>query len=140
MVRAVFDTVVFVSALINPHGRCGRLLFELFDRYELVLSPAIIREILEVLLRPSVVSRATKLREIRLEDILDLLRLSEVVEPQAKLAVSRDPKDDVFVETAMEGRADFLVSEDKDLLELDGYRGLRVVRCREFLELIEAQE
>jgi len=46
--RAVLDTVVFLRALINPHGRWGRLLFDLSDRYVLVLSPEIIKEILSV--------------------------------------------------------------------------------------------
>ena len=39
MIRAVLDTNVFLRALINPHSRCGRLLDEFADDYELVLSP-----------------------------------------------------------------------------------------------------
>ena len=54
MIRVVFDTVVFVRALINPKSRCGRLVFERFREYELILSPEIIREALEVIRRPEV--------------------------------------------------------------------------------------
>ena len=50
--RAVLDTVIFVRALINPKGRWGRLLFDHSDKYVIVLSPEIVREILEVIHRP----------------------------------------------------------------------------------------
>ena len=138
MTRAVFDTVVFVRALINPRGRCGRLVSELYDRYELVLSPAIIQEILEVLQRPEIVSKARGLERMRWEGVLHLLAAAEVVEPRRTVAVSRDPKDNMFIEAAIEGAAAFVVSEDKDLLALDGYEGLRILRCEEFAELLEA--
>ena len=138
MARAVFDTVVFVRALINPHGLCGRLVSELYDRYELVLSPAIVREILEVLRRPEIVSKARRLGHMRWEGVLNLLALAEVVEPRRAVAVSRDPKDNMFIEAAIEGAAAFVVSEDKDLLALDGYEGLRILRCGEFMELLAA--
>jgi hypothetical protein len=38
MLRVVFDTVIFVRALLNPKSRCGRLLFQYFDRYEIMPS------------------------------------------------------------------------------------------------------
>lgn len=138
MTRAVFDTVVFVRALINPRGGCGRLVSELYDRYELVLSPAIMREILEVLRRPQIVSKTRRLGRMRWQRVLDLLALAEVVEPRRTVAVSRDPKDNMFIEAAIEGGAAFVVSEDKDLLSLDGYEGLRILRCGEFMELLAA--
>ena len=52
MIRAVFDTVVFVRSLINPHSIWERLLFEFVDAYELSVSPPLLQEILEVIERP----------------------------------------------------------------------------------------
>ena len=49
MLRVVFDTVIFVRALINPHGIWGRLIFQHADAYTLVISPPVVAEILEVL-------------------------------------------------------------------------------------------
>jgi predicted nucleic acid-binding protein len=65
MIRAVFDTHVFLGALINPHLRCGRLLDEFADDYELVLSPGIAREMLEVLHRPRLLAKFPTLLEAR---------------------------------------------------------------------------
>ncbi len=138
MTRAVLDTVVFVRALINPLGGCGRLVSDFADRYDLVLSPVIIREILEVLRRPVIVSKAPSLRRLKLDDILALFAQAEVVEPAQAIAASRDPKDTMFIEAALEGHAGYVVTEDKDLLVLDGYEGLRVLRCREFVEVLAA--
>jgi predicted nucleic acid-binding protein len=59
----VFDTVVFVRALINPYSFWGRLVFEHYHEYRLVISPQVLREYIEVMNRP-------ELTEDR--DLLDL--------------------------------------------------------------------
>ena len=51
MPRVVFDTVVFVRALLNPHSRAQRLLFDHGTSYELILSEPALLELLEVLRR-----------------------------------------------------------------------------------------
>src|SRR3972149_1167797 len=97
--RAVLDTVVFLRALINPHGRWGRLLFDLSDRYVIVLSPEIIKEVLSVLYRTDLRRRFPAMAEpARLELVLALLRGSEVVEPSERVSVCRDAADDKFFE------------------------------------------
>jgi predicted nucleic acid-binding protein len=52
-------------------------------------------------------------------------------------AVSRDPKDDVFLATAKAGHATYLVTEDNDLLVLGSYEGTRIVDAATFLRLLE---
>jgi len=132
--RAVFDTVVFVRALINPKGRWGRLLFELNDRYMVVLSPAIITEILDVLHRSSLRERFPQIDDIAVARALAIIEEAEVVEPDERLTVCRDPKDDKFFECAAAGRADCIVSEDRDVLDVGEYRGIRVVSAADFIE------
>src|SRR5439155_22958147 len=101
--RAVVDTVVFVRALINPHGRWGRLLFELCDRYTLVLSPPIIREILEVLYRSRLRERFPQIDEVAVDLVLAIFQKAEVVEPTERLSICRDPNDDKVFECAAAG-------------------------------------
>ncbi len=134
--RAVFDTVVFVRALINPHGRWGRLLFELSGRYELVLSPEIIREILDVLHRSTLRQRFPQIDEVAVERALAIIETATVVEPEDRLAVCRDPNDDKFFECAVAGGAAYIVTEDQDILALGSFQGVRCVSAHEFINVI----
>ena len=135
--RAVLDTVVFVRALINPKGRWGRLLFELSDRYVIILSPDIIKEILSVLYRPALRERFPEMAEpAELERVLSLLEQAEVVEPDQQLAVCRDPKDNKFFECAVAGGTDYIVSEDRDILDVGEYEGIKTVSAEEFMALL----
>ncbi len=137
MVRAVFDTNIFLRALINPRSHYGRLLSSLTPYYVLVLSPAIIREILEVLHRPTLRDKFPAIKEIGMSEIISILEKAEVVEPQDQVEASRDPKDNMFLACAKEGRAAYLVSQDKDLLSLRQFQGVEIVDVGEFVAVIE---
>jgi uncharacterized protein len=60
-----------------------------------------------------------------------------VVEPPETPPVSRDPKDDKFLACARFAAADYLVTEDKDLLVLNTYTGTRICQPAEFIALLE---
>jgi len=138
MIKAVLDTNVFLRALINPHSRCGRLLNEFADDYELVLSPAIIREVLEVLHRPRLRGKFPHITQLDIARIISLFEQARVVEPQDVPSVCRDPHDDKFLACASSVRADYLVTEDKDLLVLEAYEGTQICQSAEFISLLEA--
>ena len=136
--RAVLDTVVFVRALINPKGRWGRLLFELSGRYVVVLSPAIIAEIVSVLYRPSLRRRFPQLADLpSLERVLQLFEQAEIVEPDVEVRICRDSADNKFFACAVAGQADYIVTEDNDILAVEEYQGIRTVSAGEFLALFE---
>jgi putative PIN family toxin of toxin-antitoxin system len=136
-VRVVLDTVVFVRALINPKGRWGRLLFEHADKYVIVLSPEIVKEILDVINRPELHRRFPEMADLpRMDLVLSRLEEAEVVEPRERLEVCRDPNDNKFFECAIAARADYIVSEDKDLLVVAEYKGIRTVSAAEFLTIV----
>jgi putative PIN family toxin of toxin-antitoxin system len=139
MIRAVFDTNVFLRALINPYSRCGRLLDEFVDDYELVLSPAIIREVLEVLHRPRLRAKFPSITQLDVARIISLCEQARVVEPSGVLQVARDPTDDKFLACARSAGADFLVTEDKDLLIVEEYAGTRICRPAEFMQVLSAR-
>jgi putative PIN family toxin of toxin-antitoxin system len=137
MVRAVLDTDVFLRGLLNPHSRCGTLLEEVAQRYTLVLSPALIQEILEVLQRPWLRRKYPRLAGLDLSGLLALFEQAEVVESDRVPKVCRDPDDDQILACAAHGQADFLVTEDHDLLDLATYRAIRICRPAEFLARLE---
>lgn len=137
MPRVIFDTVIFVRALINPYSRCGRLVFQHAGSYELVVSPPVIQEILEVLHRPELTSRFRSLAGLDSVRIFQILEQAEVVDIGDVRPVSRDPKDDKFLATAHAGQAEYLISEDHDLLVLGTHGGARIVTAAQFLAILD---
>lgn len=139
MTRAVLDTNVFLRALINPFSRCGRLLGEFADAYELVLSPAIAHEVLEVLHRPRLRARFPQITRLDIARIIALFEQALVVEPQDLPSVCRDPHDDKFLACAVAAGAEYLVTEDQDLLALDTYESTRICQPDEFIAFLESK-
>jgi putative PIN family toxin of toxin-antitoxin system len=138
--RAVLDTVIFVRALVNPKGRWGRLLFDLSDRYTIVLSPDIIREIVSVLYRPNLRERFPQLADPpQLDRVLGLFEQAEIVEPAEEVSVCRDANDDKFFACALAGQARYIVTEDKDILAVAEYRGVMPITAEEFVALFEPE-
>lgn len=136
MLRVVFDTVVFVRGLINPHSGWGRAVFVHADRYRLFLSRPVLAEYLEVLRRPELTRKFRSLRAMDMAKVLEILAQAEVVEITEVPAVSRDVKDDKFLATAEAAAADYLVTEDDDLLVLKEYKGAKVVDTATFLRVL----
>jgi hypothetical protein len=138
MIRAVLDTNIFLRALINPKSKSGRFFFEFSHLYTLVLSPEIIRELLEVLHRPVIRESFPQVSDIAVERILEAFAKAEVIETKLEVKVSRDPKDNKFIACALAGRCQYLISEDKDLTSIGEYKGIRIITSQEFLEILES--
>lgn len=113
--RAVFDTNIWFRAVISPHGAPAKLL-EAYraGRFTVVASLPLIEELEDILTRPKLV-RKYHLPSNVLGLPAYLRRRAELVEIDGGTLGCRDPKDDQFVETALRGGVEYLVSEDKDL-------------------------
>ena len=71
------------------------------------------------------------------ETLADYLGFLQVIQiPKALTAVCRAPDDNMVLECALVGHAQYIVSGDKDLLDLKEFRGIRIVRAAEFLSLL----
>lgn len=129
----VIDTQVFLRALINPKSLCGRMVFE--TDYDLFTADPINQEILEVLNRPRIRRKFPQITEERVSSIRLLLEQANWVELTGEeiVPICRDPKDDKFLACARAANADFLVSEDNDLLVIKTYEGTSIVNVAEFL-------
>ena len=135
--KVVFDTVVFVRSLINPHSRWGQAVFRYADSYRLFLSRPVLAEILDVLKRPELTRKFRGLAGMDVARVIDILGQAQVVEVAATPRASRDPKDDKVLATAREAGAAYLVSEDEDLLVLEEYEGVKIVDATTFLCILE---
>jgi len=133
--RVVFDTNVFLRALINPKGINARLVQSL-DRYLIVTSPAILEEVVEVLSRPELL-RSKAIRELDADRLVGLLRQAPLVTPSVKVSVCRDPDDNKFLEAALAAKAEYVVTGDKDLRDIGEYEGIKIRYPQEFLSDLE---
>ena len=140
MLRAVLDANVYVSAAVQPGGPPGRII-ERFLRdlaFEIVVSPAILEEVLRALTYPQVRKhiRGEIQPEIWFEDIIVLAYM--VAGERSLAGVCEDPDDDKYVAAAVEGQAAFIVTGDQRFLGLGEHAGVRIVTPRTFLGLLGA--
>lgn len=133
--KVVFDTNVFLRALINPKGVNARLV-QSIGRYLLITSPAIVAEVAEVLSRVDLLG-AKSIRLVDADRMIALLRQAPMATPTVAVTVCRDPDDNKFLEAALAAGALYVVTGDKDLRALDGYQGLKIRFPTEFLEELE---
>jgi putative PIN family toxin of toxin-antitoxin system len=101
--------------------------------FGVILSEAILLEVLDVLSRKQLVEKYDLRTEepLALDDLL-LLR-GQAVTPVRRIQACRDPLDDMFLEAAIAGQADVLVSGDADLLALSPFEGLPLLSPAAFL-------
>jgi len=141
MIRAVLDTNVLVSALIAKGLSAPVRLYNAFlnQKFLLVTSVSILEETEEVINRKKI-AKYHKLtleeRKVVIEQLVTLCCISPESKRSSKVIIKKDPEDDKFLHAAIEGRADFIVSGDSDLLDLKRYKGVKILSPKDFLEVI----
>lgn len=116
MTRAVLDPGVVISGIISPRAAPAALLRAWrADAFTLLASPALLRELRNVLLRPKF---RRHLSEAQALDLVEEIARAAVlvVDPPDPPTVTPDPKDDYLVALALAARADVLVSGDRHVL------------------------
>jgi len=133
----VIDTQLVLRATLNERSLPAKIFFNYGHLYILAVSPEIRAEVEDVLTRPSIRAKFTNIRDESVSRVLAVLDAGQQVAPEEVPAASRDPKDDIFLATAVVSGAQYLVSEDKDLLVLNPYQGIRILNALEFLNIIQ---
>jgi putative PIN family toxin of toxin-antitoxin system len=141
----LLDTNIWVSAFINPHGFPARLKNAWVARqFDVVVSIPLLEEIADVLSRPRIQTKYSLSSE-EIEQFLRLLQERAIhVIPTGELHLCRDPDDDLILETAVLGKAQYAVSRDDDLKGDDDLvaemrsRGVEVLTVQHFLERLDA--
>jgi len=122
--RVVVDTNVFVSAALKDKSTPALAVHLVARRGELLKSTATERQLFEVLDRPHL---ARLIAPAARDWLVRLLATAELVTITERIVACRDPTDDKFLELAVNGRADFIVSGDGDLLVLNPFRGISII-------------
>ena len=127
----IFDASALVSAALKADSVPERALLRAEEVDMFALSAAVDGEIAGVLNRPRL-ARAIPLA--RRERVLEILRHAAVwFEPTVQVTDCRDPKDNKYLELALAAGGETIVSSDDDLLVLDPWRGVRIMRPADYL-------
>jgi uncharacterized protein len=152
---AVFDCMIFLQGLVREKGIAVDCL-ELVEnsKIKLFVSKEILAEIADVLTRPKLQERFSLLTKERVERLLEILKQEAVLIKNVPKVFTypRDPKDEKYINLAIETEADYIVSRDNDLLDLmtdftdeakefrQRFRPLRVIEPMELLQIIKIRE
>lgn len=141
MIRAVLDTNILVSAVINIPFSVSQEIYQEFinKHFLLIVSPSLIAEVNDILHRERVKKFHQRSDEKLQEIINELTKLSLTVFGTRKIEIVRDPGDDKIISAAIEGQADYIVSRDKDLLDLNEYNGIQIVSPEQFIKLLRGK-
>jgi putative PIN family toxin of toxin-antitoxin system len=143
-IKAVIDTNIWISALLNPFGYPARIR-KSFEKgvFQVVVSEPILEELADVLNRP----RIREKYDVTPEDIEEILTLieerSEHVLLSGNIEICRDKDDNLIIETAIKGKAEYLVTRDDDVKfdkkvsDFLSKYGISVTSVAKFLKLIE---
>ncbi len=133
--RAVLDTNVLVSAA-TKNGRARQLVNKAMDdkQYDLIISPEIISETENVLSRPKFEMHPDAL------GIFQLVTTSaEIVATESEFReVRADPDDDIVINAAHDGHADYIVTGDRHLLGMGEFRGIPIITIARMLDLLQS--
>jgi uncharacterized protein len=137
--RVVLDANVYISALLSGQGHSARIVAGwLASEFEVVVSEAILAELVRVTGYERLQKKYARLQERRLAFIQMVAEQAVWVEPQGRLAViAGDESDNRYLECAAAGAAQYVVSGDAHLLSVVEYQGILIMSPAAFITFLE---
>ena len=127
--RVVFDSNIFISALIFPGSQADKAIQRILEGNDLlILSSVIIHQVLDVLSK-----KFSRDREELSKVAVNLADLALMVRPAIRLNILQDEPDNRILECAVAGNADVIVTGDKAMLDLRIFEGVRIISLRDYL-------
>jgi len=134
MLKFVFDTNVFVSALMSKRGNPALLLDRVRKSYTLFISKDILSELKDVISREKFSYTEAEVNTF----VEAIISLADVVNPEIKIdAIKADPDDNMILECAVTSGASYIVSGDKHLLDLKEYGKIKIITPKAALDLLK---
>lgn len=134
MLKFVFDTNVFVSALISKRGNPALLLDRVRKSYTLFISKDILDELKDVISRDNF-----GYTDVEVNTFIEaIISFSDIVNPEIEIdAIKADPDDNKILECAVTSGASYIVSGDRHLLELTEYGKIKIITPKTALDLLK---
>lgn len=134
--KITVDTNVLISATFW-NGDSQKIIELVEDKkITLVLSKGILKEYAEVLQYKDIQEKVVGHNLALKHSILKIAQISTIVQPQEKLSIVKDdPNDNIILECALEGKVDYIISQDKHLLKCNGFEGIKILTPKDFLTL-----
>lgn len=132
--RVVLDTNVLVSAALKRQSTPGATAHIVELHHNLLKSFVTERQLFEVVARPHL---ATAVPDDTRAWLRALMAAAELVEISERIAACRYPTDDKFLELAVNGLADLIVSGDRDLLALNPFRSIPIITPAAFVQVVD---
>lgn len=129
--KVVLDTNILISAIAFGGKPEGVLNLVLDEKIIAVTSPILLAEFQEVYKKNFPLKFVDF--ELTLERIEEIFKM---VKPKRSLKIVRDEDDNRVLEAAFEGNCDFIITGDKDLLDLKKYKNIKIMKADEFLAII----
>jgi uncharacterized protein len=127
----VVDVNVLVSAFLFANSKPRQALDKAQELGIVLLSDAVLSELIEVLTRPKFERYVSKQTREQLTD--DLAQTALFIRPNEQITECRDAKDNKYLELAVEGQAQCIITGDQDLLILNPFREIAIITAQEFL-------
>lgn len=133
--RVVIDTNVLISAIFWT-GKPKQLLNQVrLGRLTFLTSEILLAELRAILTRED---KPFRLSAEEAEQVVAAMRdLAEIVQPQQRLSICQDEDDNRVLECAVAGRAEWIITGDRHLLDLKSFRGISIVTVADFLSQYE---
>jgi putative PIN family toxin of toxin-antitoxin system len=129
--RVVIDTNVLISGLFSTTSTPAKAVDKAVTKAQMVATIETLRELIEKLHSPKFDRYVRReRRDALLERVASLVEIVDVLQ---SIRASRDPKDDKFLEAAVNGRPGVVVTGDKDLLDLNPFRSIAIMTPAEYL-------
>lgn len=136
--KIVLDTNVWLSGIFWD-GEASKILEKAEKKVvQIIISEDILSEIITVLNRESNFQRYILNLKLSIEELLrTILSISTLIKTKTKLnIIKEDPKDNIILEAAVDGKVKYLVSYDNHLLNMIEFRNVKIIHPKEFLKLL----
>lgn len=133
MLKVVLDTNIFISGILVEKGNPAIVIkaWKRAHKYQLFITEEIIREILRVMKRLNIPQSI-----INEWDVVIRKNAVKIISGKKVEVIKDDPADNKFLECALECQADYIVSGDKHLKNLNRFKKTRIVNPEEFLKIL----